>query len=154
MHLTRLYRYGDINANHRTKHGGYKTKEYQVWTNMIIRCYGVLNCSEYGRYGGRGIKVCDRWRKSFSNFLKDMGKRPDGYTLDRIDNDGNYEPKNCRWTTQTEQHRNTRRNVLSPQIAKRILQLRQNGLQLKEIQKRMGFNYWTICDVIYRGAWQ
>lgn len=81
------------------------TKEYNSWTDMMRRCYNT-KCHKYHRYGGRGIKVCHRWH-TFSNFLEDMGERPVGSTLDRIDNDWHYTPFNCRWATQEEQTNNT-----------------------------------------------
>lgn len=74
---------------------------YSVWVSMIQRCTNKLNYA-FARYGGRGIKVCDRWRSSFENFLNDVGKRPEGYQLDRICNDGHYEPGNVRWASSKE----------------------------------------------------
>lgn len=85
--------------------------EYLAWRSMIRRCH-VPRDKAYKWYGERGIFVCDRWRDSFANFLEDMGNRPDGMTLDRIDNDGGYYPSNCRWTTRRRQARNRRNNVL------------------------------------------
>ncbi len=85
---------------------------------MKARCLNPNNRG-YKYYGGRGIKVCKRWLNSFDNFLADMGPRPTGMTLDRIDNNGNYTPKNCRWTTYVEQNNNTRKSqcyVLNGQI--------------------------------------
>jgi hypothetical protein len=88
-----------------------KMPEYNTWVHMKSRCYNE-NDSFYHRYGGRGITVCDRWIDSFNYFLDDMGKRPSSkHSLDRIDNDGNYEPSNCRWTTFKIQARNRSNNT-------------------------------------------
>ena len=88
----------------------YYTKTYASYMNMIQRCYNPKNML-YSYYGGRGIKVCDRWLESFDNFLNDMGERPAKRTLDRINVNGNYKPSNCRWSTRLVQSRN-RRNVV------------------------------------------
>ena len=85
------------------------TSEYDAWSNMKQRCNNLNNCS-FKYYGGRGIKVCDRWLRSFKNFIDDMGRKPGPeYSLDRINNDGNYEPINCKWSTLSEQNKNKRR---------------------------------------------
>lgn len=79
---------------------------------MKDRCYNA-NHVHYDRYGGRGISICERWRESFEAFYEDMGARPSGtHEIDRIDNDGNYEPENCRWATASENGRNKRNNRL------------------------------------------
>lgn len=81
---------------------------YLTWVKMKKRCYYARD-GNFSRYGGRGITVCERWRKSFWDFVSDVGERPPGKTLDRKNNDGNYEPGNVRWATQSEQMQNTRR---------------------------------------------
>lgn len=97
----------------KTKHGfgGGKikrSKEYESWAAMRKRCNNP-NDKAYKNYGGRGIIICNSW-EDFNNFITDMGPRPDGKSLDRVNNDGNYEPSNCRWATRLEQNRN-KRNV-------------------------------------------
>jgi len=92
-----------------TKHGKTGTKEYRSWMAMKRRCYYPKNIG-YKYYGGRGIRVCIRWRLSFRAFLRDMGKRPSlMHTLDRIKNNENYKPSNCRWATKKQQAQNRRK---------------------------------------------
>lgn len=90
-----------------TKHGLTNTLEYRVRTYMIQRCYNK-NHDSYSDYGGRGITVCERWLESVENFIEDMGKCPEGLTLERIDVNGNYCPENCKWETASNQGYNKR----------------------------------------------
>lgn len=95
-----------------TTHGGRHTRLYSVWCGMKKRCY-TKSYEHYSRYGGRGIKVCDDWRKDFSAFKEwaSLSGYQDGLEIERIDNDANYSPDNCRWSTRTEQVRNRSNSV-------------------------------------------
>lgn len=96
------------NKNKSRKHGLSRTREYGVWRSMIQRCIDK-DCKSYARYGHRGISVCDRWLNSFEHFLVDMGIKPfPSAEIDRIDNNGNYEPTNCQWTTRSVNRMNRR----------------------------------------------
>lgn len=96
-------------------HGMSRTRIYRSWSMMKDRCYNPNNTC-YGRYGGRGIGVCQRWRESFEAFYEDMGDRPSGMSLDRIDNDGEYSPANCRWADSLTQRSNTRKPLRTFEI--------------------------------------
>jgi hypothetical protein len=101
----------NVKHSHSSNNGVKKTsREYNSWGSMKNRCYNPKN-NRWNSYGGRGIKVCDRWLNSFENFLEDMGERPNGCSIDRIDPNGNYEPNNCRWATSKEQGKNKRVHI-------------------------------------------
>ncbi|CAB4174487.1 hypothetical protein UFOVP1138_64 [uncultured Caudovirales phage] len=115
----KLYRSGRLRSGYSTgcgcskgnnlkTHGLGKPPEYMVWWGMKNRCNRKQD-KQYKNYGGRGIKVCERWENSFSSFIEDMGKRPfEKAQINRINNNGNYEPSNCEWTTQSENQKNRR----------------------------------------------
>ena len=100
----------ELTIKRRTTHGMYKTKEYNTWRNMKSRCSRKTG-KHWKDYGSRGITVCPEWVSSFETFYRDMGDKPEGMSLDRIDNDGNYLPGNCRWATDIEQRSNRRCSV-------------------------------------------
>lgn len=121
--------------------------EYRTWVQMRQRCNNPNN-PDFNRYGGRGIKICDRW-KSFDNFYSDMGKRPEKYTLDRMDNNGDYSPENCRWANRREQSINRECTVFVTYNGKTMsLSDWVNELPfkitLKNLYERIVTNKWPI----------
>jgi len=116
-------------------HGLSNTPTFNSWLAMRQRCYYSKHVS-WKNYGGRGIKVCARWRNSFENFFADMGIRPEGMSLDRKNNNGNYTPKNCRWITLRDQSKNTRQN--------RVITYKGVTLNLVAWSKRIGINYKSL----------
>ena len=120
-----------------TKHGMADTPEYQIWSSMKIRCVDINNTN----YNGRGITVCDRWLHSFENFYADMGSRPSNkHSIDRINNDGNYEPTNCKWSNWQEQANNRRNNVLievNDELKTKSQIARDNGISINLLYLRM-----------------
>lgn len=119
------------------------TSEKRSWENMLARCQNKTHKS-YQRYGGRGITVCERWRTSFVNFVKDMGSRPVGCTLDRIDPNKNYTPDNCRWSTRIEQGNNRCNN--------RIIELNGEALTVMQWSRRLNIRPDTIYQRLAKGC--
>jgi len=103
----RMKKFREDNPLLSTVHGGYQLVEYGVWENMKARCYNEKN-QEYKNYGARGIAISKEWLNDFGQFFKDMGPRPEGYTIDRIDTNQGYNRHNCRWITQQDNNRNKR----------------------------------------------
>ena len=121
------------------------TKEYRAWRAMKARCSNP-NGPEYHRYGGRGVTVCSRWIHSYKNFLADMGRAPSpNHSVDRIDNDGNYEPSNCRWSTRTEQRRNS--------VDNKMLSFEGKSRCLSEWSEITGIKTATLWRRIYDHNW-
>jgi hypothetical protein len=124
-------------------HGKTLTPEYRVWTNMIQRCENPSQ-EAYKNYGARGIIVCKRWRESFEAFLADMGPRPSPeHSLERVRNDGDYVPANCKWATNAEQNSNRRNSV--------FLEYQGERLHLAEWARRKGMSEASLAGRLRRG---
>jgi hypothetical protein len=125
-----------------TTHNDSNSPTYRSWVAMIERCCSP-SAGNFAEYGGRGIRVCDRWRASFEAFVSDMGPRPDGTSIDRIDGEGDYSPENCRWATAIQQQRNKRDNHIIEYDGKR--------LTLAEWSEITGIARSTIYERLRRG---
>jgi len=110
------------------------TPEYKTWAKIIQRCNNKKS-RDYGLYGGRGITVCKEWKDSFQSFFNDMGKRPYGMSIDRVDNDAGYCKSNCRWAKNCEQSQNKRTTKLNPAIVK---MLRNGSMSVLDVMKATG----------------
>jgi hypothetical protein len=129
-----------------TKHGLNNSSEVAIWRNMKYRCNNP-NAANYHLYGGRGIKVCDRWLDSFTTFLEDVGRRPSKlHSLERIDNNGNYEPENVKWASKKEQARNRRdsRLITYKGITKTIIEYcEEYGMKHHQLLVRLNHG-WSV----------
>lgn len=132
---------GCLKIIHKTHGYSMKLKEYICWLDMKGRCYRPTN-QRFSNYGGRGITVCDRWVNSFENFLADMGLKPTPqHSLDRINNDGNYEPCNCKWSTPKEQRMNKQNTV-------RVF-YKNNLVPLKNLCEELGISSKSVKWMAY-----
>jgi hypothetical protein len=127
-------------------------RTWKSWAQMKQRCQNP-KAPDYARYGGRGIRVCERWQK-FANFLVDMGSRPEGMTLDRKDTNGNYEPGNCRWATPAEQQQNMRSTKLDWTAVTRIRALCEAGNSQTDVAQLFGVSSSLISRVVNRKMWR
>ena len=145
----------DLTSKRNRTHGMKGASEYNSYYSMKARC-GNPNNTEYARYGGRGIKVCDPWLESFENFYADMGDKPGPeYSIDRRDNDGDYTPENCRWATPTEQANNTSRSrfITVRGVTKTLAQwARITGINYSTLYRRLVIARWPVEKALTRDA--
>jgi hypothetical protein len=135
----------EVTAERSYRHGssrrGRRTRAYESWSSMLKRCLNP-ECKDWPNYGGRGITVCERWLK-FENFLADMGERPPGLSIERLDHNGPYRKENCTWVTRKEQNRNTRRN--------RLLIFEGKTQTLAQWAEDLGLSHTSILRRLGRG---
>lgn len=130
----------EAQARRSTSHGMTGSRTYRIWQAMLNRCRNT-NIPNFARYGGRGIRVCPEWEK-FERFHADMGDAPPGMSIDRIDNNGNYEPGNCRWASRFTQARNKSTN--------RVIQFNGQSMCLKQWAERLGMDQASLAERIQR----
>lgn len=153
IHYGRWQRHGDPTFTKRIFHGQHSSREYQAWADMKTRCLNKNNI-RFKDYGGRGIRVCDRWM-TFDNFIADMGPRPGkGYSLDRIDTNGNYCPENCRWATWRQQFESRRTTKLSQEKVEEIKRLVASGITHERVGAMFGVRGPTVAGIIAGKYWR
>ena len=143
-----------IVSEKKTKHNLGYSKIYKVWHSMVSRCYKEKS-NAFQLYGGRGIKVCKSWKddvNAFKEWAINNGYK-EGLTIDRIDNNGNYEPSNCRWISLKENSRNRRKSKLDKQKVEEIINLIKNGEKNKDIAKMFGVDASLISKIKGRKIW-
>lgn len=145
---------GCHNTEQHTTHGMRQSPEWQIWSQMIQRCSNPKNVG-WSNYGARGISVCARWRESFAAFFDDMGPRPSGeHSIDRRDNVKNYEPGNCRWTTDLEQQRNRRNSVMTLELAREARAVKAAGKNLSAWARDKGVTRAAARDAAAGTTWK
>lgn len=143
----------EVTSRRTRTHGMRNSPEFSIWTNMRRRCSDPTN-KHYADYGGRGIHVCRRWNTSFKHFLSDMGCRPTRHhTIDRLDNNRDYDPLNCKWSTQIEQANNRRGNVLLDYLGakftvRQLMPLCTNGISFNTLRSRILERGWSVEGAI------
>ena len=144
----------EVMADRQRSHGMSESATYKTYTGMIARCTNQ-NEPAFVLYGGRGIRVCDRWlgERGFEHFLADMGERPDGLTIDRKDVNGNYEPDNCRWATYETQAQNKRNNKLTHDLAAQI-RAAAGTASYRELGRQFGVSDVMVRAVILGRNWK
>jgi len=159
MHYQRFYNWGDplklkIKRRRQENHGMNRTPEYIAWSNMIQRCTNK-NSEGYHMYGGRGIGVCSGWKVSFTQFFKDMGKKPfKRAELDRENNDKGYNKDNCRWTTRAINSQNRSDNVVNMSQVREIrLKYKEKGCTQTSLSNEYNVSNSQISDIINYRSW-
>lgn len=163
-HYLRHYKYGDVNRvalptdyvakgeeSVHFRHGMWDHPLYKTWKNMMSRCYSP-NDRAFGDYGARGIGVAEEWH-DIRNFVRDMGEKPLGHTIERLDNERGYSKENCAWASRTDQNRNTRKNKMTMESATEMRELRAQGAKRKELATRFGVSEATVKKVISGAYW-
>lgn len=141
---------GQIQGKKNRTHGMSKTPTYVSWLDARKRCFSQQN-KRYPQYGGRGISMCHSWAKSFDAFLSDMGTKPEGMTLERVDVDGDYTKDNCTWATKAQQSQNTRRTKASWPTVREMRARHAKGETSSSLARHFGMS-WSNAKMIVSGA--
>lgn len=132
-------------SNYKHRKSNIKCPEYRAWLDIKQRCTNVKS-SNYKRYGGRGIEICDEWKDSFEQFIIDVGNRPSiNHSIERIDNNGNYEASNCKWETKDVQSRNRRTNI--------FITYKTDTLCIKDMANKYGLSEMLLWQRLQRLKW-